>query len=59
LYKAYRHSPPHYFSGRHVYMVTASTYRKGRYLRDDSVKEYLLELILNSFSASDWTMIAY
>lgn len=58
-YKTYKHSPPHFFKDNQVYMITASTYKKLPLLTDDSIKLFLLDLILNKFNKYHWRIDAY
>jgi putative transposase len=54
IYKIYSHNPPHLFIPNAKYLITASTYLKRHYFKDDPAKEIVLNSIIKGFSDLDW-----
>ncbi len=58
-YKIYEHSPPHYFDGNQIYMITAGTYKKIPYFKNKSKKSFLLDFLYNKFTQAGWKIDAW
>jgi REP element-mobilizing transposase RayT len=55
-YKTYNHNPPHLFRDSAKYFITASTYRKVKYLRTNQTKSIVLNSIRFGFNKYNWLL---
>jgi putative transposase len=55
-FKTYNHNPPHLFRNSAKYFITASTYRKEKYLRKNQTKYIVLNSIKFGFNRYDWLL---
>ena len=54
IYKKYEHNPPHLFKPEAKYFITARTYKKKKFFKEDDAKDRLLESICKGFDANGW-----
>ncbi|MEA3295594.1 MAG: transposase [Patescibacteria group bacterium] len=54
IYKKYEHNPPHLFKAKAKYFITARTYKKKRFFKQDNAKARLLESIYKGFNNNGW-----
>ncbi len=59
IFKPGHHTPPHLFRSGAVYIVTASTYKRGPHIRADHRKSLWVESLKFSAARYDWTLIAW
>ncbi|HEY8962708.1 MAG TPA: hypothetical protein VIM57_10940 [Luteolibacter sp.] len=53
------HAPPHYLGPSGVYMVTAGTYRKEHYFREEPRLRLLHDLLLDQCAEAGWALEAW
>ncbi len=59
IYKAYLHTPPHYFVPNAMYMVTGSIYQKQHLMQENKYKEFFLKTLFEKADLFGWQMEAW
>lgn len=54
--KEYPHTPPHLFLPNTKYFITASTYNRELFLKEDFVKQFVLDSLDKGFKSRNWTI---